>query len=263
MKLTLLFEAYNFDYDEWENDPRPNILYLGEYKNKNTRNTLVGGINLNYLTKQQIRKLRNFIINRHRDIGPVPEKELFGTTLREAARTIRGLFPDVFDRAYRTYDKSEIGKLVSGPFGEYMPGEYAGELLSDKPEIEPDDRHDKPEDDVDIDPRVMTFSVPTDREEPEEPDEPEEPQGTPSLPTEPQEEPIDTSETPEPEERQERGQRISAPSVDYDAPVSSRMPSIRPEKLDKTSGLSGMTIDPDEIDTSDLPERIGSINIRK
>ena len=51
---------WKFNYDNWQNDPKPDILLLGAYRHPTTGNNLVGGINLNYLdTKTRDKLARN------------------------------------------------------------------------------------------------------------------------------------------------------------------------------------------------------------
>ena len=83
-----------FDYPNYENDPRPDLLPLGNWVNPNTKNNLVGGINLNYLSSQQHHRLR--------DILP----QLFDgrrRSLRSKYRALRNIAPDIA-MYYRTYD---------------------------------------------------------------------------------------------------------------------------------------------------------------
>jgi len=96
----------NFNYDKFNTDPNPKILYLGRYKNKKTGKTLIGGINLNYLDDTQIEKLRNNLRSILRS----------GRTLKARWQAGNKLLPDIFPNTggrtnrggYRTYDSSMI-----------------------------------------------------------------------------------------------------------------------------------------------------------
>ena len=88
---------WKFKYDGWKNDPSPDILLLGAYKNPQTGNNLVGGINLNYLDntkRDQLAKSLPKIIN----AGNLYSRYNIG----------KRILPDIFLNFYRTYDASKI-----------------------------------------------------------------------------------------------------------------------------------------------------------
>ena len=114
--LDVVMEGYGrtnqFDYENWHVDPTPNILKLGQYVHPNTGNTLVAGINLNYLTPQQILQVREFLPsilqNRHLKLRYWKGMELL---------------PDVFDNFYRTYDRKYINIVEPGTLRFLSPQE--------------------------------------------------------------------------------------------------------------------------------------------
>lgn len=95
--------TYDFDYTGKQvTDPRPNALALGRFKSPR-RNQLMSGINLNYLSPEQIKRLRQNL--------PAILKD---RNLRRRARKLRAMMPDVFNSAYRTYNRAEINDVDPG-----------------------------------------------------------------------------------------------------------------------------------------------------
>lgn len=88
---------WNFKYDKYKNDPNPDILLLGSYKNNNTNNNLVGGINLHYLSKDAIE-----------DLTKVLPQIMQGNNLYQRYHIGLRLLPDVFDNYYRTYNANYV-----------------------------------------------------------------------------------------------------------------------------------------------------------
>lgn len=88
---------WKFRYDNFNVDPTPDILLLGAYRHPNTGNNLVGGINLHYLSSQQVEKLAKAL----------PEIMTAGN-LKSRYWKGRSLVPDVFNDYYRTYDSKYI-----------------------------------------------------------------------------------------------------------------------------------------------------------
>jgi len=88
---------WSFRYDNFDTDPTPDILLLGAYKNPETENNLVGGINVNYLNKEQINRLAEYL--------PIIIK---GKNLRQRYWLGKKYLPDIFDDFYRTYDSKYI-----------------------------------------------------------------------------------------------------------------------------------------------------------
>jgi hypothetical protein len=102
MKLSLLCEAgygriWGTRYSGFHVDPKPNVLILGKWKHPRTKITSVGGINLNYLKGDQVGRLQVAL-----------PKILSVKNLKSRYWAGKELVPDVFDVAYRTYNKSKI-----------------------------------------------------------------------------------------------------------------------------------------------------------
>ncbi len=105
LSAPVLLEGYgrvlDLDYPRGKTDPDPKVLFLGRWKDPRTGRSKIGGINLNYLSPNQIDKLRYYL----------PEILQSGDLM---ARYYAGrdLVPDVFIPFYRDYyDSSEPGGL--------------------------------------------------------------------------------------------------------------------------------------------------------
>ena len=105
----IIFEAgeghrWQFDYDNYNVDPKPDVLVLGTYKHPNTGNQLVGGINLHYISERDQLDLRKLL----------PELSKIKGLKRRYRFGSRAL-PHIFsDQAYRTYDSDHISGLKTG-----------------------------------------------------------------------------------------------------------------------------------------------------
>jgi hypothetical protein len=88
---------WRFNYDNWHQDPTPDILLLGAYRHPRTGNNLVGGINLHYISPDQRDQLARAL----------PEIMKAGN-LKGRYWAGRRLVPDVFDNFYRTYNSRFI-----------------------------------------------------------------------------------------------------------------------------------------------------------
>jgi len=88
---------WKFRYDNFQMDPRPDILLLGAYRHPNTGNNLVGGINLHYLNKSE----RDALARKLPEI-------MGGRNLRDRYWIGRRAVPNVFRQYYRTYNASFI-----------------------------------------------------------------------------------------------------------------------------------------------------------
>jgi hypothetical protein len=88
---------WKFAYSNFKNDPTPDILLLGAWKHPNTRNNLVGGINLHYLNEKQRDALARIL-----------PQIMQGGDLKERYWIGRRLLPDVFNEYYRTYNSNFI-----------------------------------------------------------------------------------------------------------------------------------------------------------
>ena len=109
--------VWDMDYQKWVVDPRPRVLVFGSWVHKNTGNTLVGGINLNYLNPEQIERVRTYL----------PEI-LAQKTLKARYWEGKRLLPDVFDNQdgyYRTYNRAEIRYIRPEVFRFMTPKEFA------------------------------------------------------------------------------------------------------------------------------------------
>ena len=96
--------TYGFGYDRFKVDPQPNVLLLGRWRHPSTRNTLVGGINLNYLNELEIERLRKSLSDILRS----------SRNLKARYWTGQSLVPDIFDKAYRTYDSKFVHAITPG-----------------------------------------------------------------------------------------------------------------------------------------------------
>ncbi len=92
---------WSFNYDKGH-DKHPNILLLGKYQNSSSGNDLLGGINLNYLSKKQKTHLRKII----------PSIMKAGNLYGRYHRGLR-LAPDIFNNFYRTYNPEYISQTKS------------------------------------------------------------------------------------------------------------------------------------------------------
>lgn len=88
---------WSFNYDNFRNDPSPDILVLGAYTHPTSGNNLVGGINLNYLDKAA-----------RDDLARVLPQLMQGTNLYQRYHLGKQLLPGVFDNFYRTYKAQNI-----------------------------------------------------------------------------------------------------------------------------------------------------------
>lgn len=106
MRLKIISEAgygrtYSFDYQNAQTDKRPRMLLLGKWRHPTTRNILLAGLNLNYLTDEQIARVRQ---NLKAIVQP--------RNLKSRYHKGTQLVPDVFKDAYRTYDKDYVGSIT-------------------------------------------------------------------------------------------------------------------------------------------------------
>ena len=88
--------VYNTSYSNANVDPRPSVLALGRWVNhKGTK--LLCGINLNYLSDDQTLDLQKNL-----------QSILGDRNLRRRVRRLRSTLPQIFDRAYRTYNQDHV-----------------------------------------------------------------------------------------------------------------------------------------------------------
>lgn len=91
---------WSFEYENFKNDPSPDILLLGAYKNPNTGNNLVGGINIHYLSSEQIEQLARAL-----------PRIMQARNLYNRYHIGKRLLPDIFDNFYRTYNAAYINNV--------------------------------------------------------------------------------------------------------------------------------------------------------
>ena len=96
--------THGFRYDNFDVDPRPSVLLLGRWRHPRTRNNLVGGINLNYLSDEEIETVRRSLTDILRS----------GRQLKSRYWAGKELIPDIFDKAYRTYDSKYVHAVTPG-----------------------------------------------------------------------------------------------------------------------------------------------------
>jgi hypothetical protein len=98
----------SFKYLSYNTDPKPDVLILGNWKNQTTKNQLIAGINLNYLSSGQLDRLRkaaNRIFRRD--------------TLRSRYRYLKSILPDIA-MYYRTYDTKYIKSIEHNELNTYV-----------------------------------------------------------------------------------------------------------------------------------------------
>lgn len=118
----------NFSYDKFKGDPNPRILYLGKWRNRKTGTNIVGGVNLNYLSDDQVDKLRQ-------NLRAILRA---GRTLKARWKKGNELLPDIFSNtggrankgAYRTYNADMIhvrNQSTITPTDAEIPAKEAGD----------------------------------------------------------------------------------------------------------------------------------------
>lgn len=103
----IFFEGYGrtFEYDytgDQVTDPRPMALSLGRWKSPKG-NQLFAGLNLSYLSPEQISRLQQQLPSILRD-----------RNLKRRVRKLRSIAPDIFNSAYRTYKRDEMHHIDPG-----------------------------------------------------------------------------------------------------------------------------------------------------
>jgi len=107
--------VFDFDYDKFRVDRRPKVLVLGRWRHPGTGNTLVCGINLNYLSSDELIALR-------KALGSILSKRRLKDRYWEGMR----LLPKIFKNYYRTYNQNEIDNISKETLRKW-PGEKARE----------------------------------------------------------------------------------------------------------------------------------------
>ena len=102
------FPRDSFKYLSYETDPAPDVLVLGNWKSPKTKNNLLAGINLNYLSSGQLIKLRK------------ASKRIFSRdSLRARYRYLKSILPDIA-MFYRTYDSKYIKGIEHNQLDSYV-----------------------------------------------------------------------------------------------------------------------------------------------
>ncbi|MCK9557988.1 MAG: hypothetical protein M0R50_08125, partial [Candidatus Cloacimonetes bacterium] len=97
----------SFGYVNYNTDPKPDVLVLGNWKNPSTKNNLIGGVNLNYLSSGQIVKLRKIV-----------DRIFNRDSLRARYRYLKSKSPDIA-MFYRTYDSKYIKSVERSELDSY------------------------------------------------------------------------------------------------------------------------------------------------
>lgn len=98
---------WGFKYQNYNVDPRPEVLVLGDYTNEKGHR-LVGGINLHYLSNNQLIQLRKAL----------PEV-MKGQNLKARYHQGKKALPIVFDNYYRTYNDEYIRSITPSTFHQW------------------------------------------------------------------------------------------------------------------------------------------------
>lgn len=93
--------VYKFGYPNYNLDPKPRVLVLGFYNHPQSGNTLLGGLNLNYMTADEVAEVKTKL--------PLI---LRPKNLKERYWAGRKLLPDIFKSYYRTYNKGYASRLI-------------------------------------------------------------------------------------------------------------------------------------------------------
>lgn len=95
--------TYDFDYHgDQVTDSRPKVISLGNWIS-GRGNNLMAGVNLNYLSPEQVERLQKNL-----------QVVLRSRNLQNRSRTLRRLMPDIFSTAYRTYNKDAVNNVDPG-----------------------------------------------------------------------------------------------------------------------------------------------------
>jgi len=112
-----------FGYGRYKDDPRPDVLVLGDWRHPSTKNHLRAGINLNYLSPMQIDQLRKVV-----------DRVFNKKSLRSRYRFLKSKLPDVA-QYYRTYDTEYIHS--------WQPDELESYHISKRKPKEPEPEDEK------------------------------------------------------------------------------------------------------------------------
>lgn len=95
-------ETVTFDYPNYNLDPRPTVLVLGQW-DKEDGKTLIGGLNVNYMTSAELER-----------VSDVLPDILKAGNLKARYWAGRKLLPDIFGQFYRTYNKEYVNGAAAG-----------------------------------------------------------------------------------------------------------------------------------------------------
>lgn len=93
-------DFYNFKYANFKLDPSPRVIVLGSYRFPTTGNTVVGGVNINYMTQKELEEL-----------AKVLPTILKANGLRNRYRVGLRLAPYQFKNFYRTYSQEYVKSI--------------------------------------------------------------------------------------------------------------------------------------------------------
>lgn len=99
-RLKTISEAmnvYDLSYSNYRKDPSPAVVILGRWRQPRTGNILVGGININALSNNEKNKLDSVL-----------SQIMVKPDLKSKYWEGRKLVPNIFRKAYRTYDQQYI-----------------------------------------------------------------------------------------------------------------------------------------------------------
>jgi hypothetical protein len=102
-----VYPRSQFSYSNYNVDPRPDILKLGAWRHPKTKNVLLGGVNLNYLSSGQIKRLKK-----------IARRIFSHRTLRDRYGHLKRRLPDIA-HYYRTYDEDYISNEQPDEFKDY------------------------------------------------------------------------------------------------------------------------------------------------
>ena len=242
MKLSVLAEdrrnrrtrVAKFDYpDKTEHGPthdqKPQVLFLGGWWHPTTGNRLFGGINLNYLSEAQLDRLRREL------------PKIFGRrgNLQTRARAVEALIPDIFDTAYRTYNRANMSSVTLDTV-HFIPPEEADKKLNPKSAMQPEPPKDSEQ------PAPETPEIPEMPEPDEDAGMPEPDENAPGMP-----EPDDNMPS-----RPEGGDLPPRPKPDSalpDVPAIPSVPSVKPTSQQRRSSRPEAVRPQAEMPSSSVP----------
>jgi hypothetical protein len=144
------YPAADFRYSNYNVDPRPKVLLLGQYESE-AGNQLLAGINLHYLSHGQTKNLRKRL------------KDLYlRKTLKARYWYLRRKMPDIA-QYYRTYDEDEIHAIQPDQITA-----YGSKKAKKKEEVKPDPEDDQRKSQADLEKLANVATEPS--EPPTEPD---------------------------------------------------------------------------------------------